>query len=206
MAVVGRKPNPERKPELLRAVVAELVRSGLAGVSLRPLAHALGVSTYTLSYHFGSKEQLLAEALSYVEAEQRQLVAAWTAESGPEPSAARVIERYWTWVSRPENLAQVRLVFEVITSPQGAELLPGEHRRQLMSAWVELIAGELHAQGVPKRRASVEATIAASALAGMVLDLLATGDQRRLATAARALGDRLVVAPNARFDLEDACE
>jgi AcrR family transcriptional regulator len=203
---VGRKPNPERKPELLRAVVAELARSGLAGVSLRPLAHALGVSTYTLSYHFGSKEQLLAEALTYVEEEQRQLVAGWTAELGPEPSAAAVIERYWAWVSRPENLAQVRLVFEVITSPQGAELLPGEHRRRLMSAWVDLIAGELHAQGVPKRRASVEATIAASALAGMVLDLLATGDQRRLRKAARTLGERLVAAGDAQFDREPACQ
>jgi AcrR family transcriptional regulator len=194
MMIVGRKPNPERKPELLRAVVAELARSGLAGVSLRPLAQALGVSTYTLAYHFGSKEQLLAEALTYVEEEQRRLVARWTAELGPEPSAAAVIERYWAWVSRAEHLDRVRLVFEVITSPQGAELLPGEHRRRLMSAWVDLIAGELQARGVPKQRASVEATLAASALAGMVLDLLATGDQRRLRRAARALGERLVAA------------
>jgi AcrR family transcriptional regulator len=191
-AAVGRKPNPERKPELLRAVVAELARSGLAGVSLRPLAQALGVSTYTLSYHFGSKEQLLVEALAHVEEEQRRLVAGWTAELGPEADAAAVIERYWTWVSRPENLGQVRLVFEVLTSPQGAELIPAEHRRRLMSAWVELIAGELQAHGVPKRVAMTEATIAASALAGMVLDLLATGDQRRLRAAARTLGERLV--------------
>jgi AcrR family transcriptional regulator len=191
-AAVGRKPNPERKPELLRAVVAELARSGLAGVSLRPLAQALGVSTYTLSYHFGSKEQLLVEALAHVEEEQRRLVAGWTAELGPEADAAAVIERYWTWVSRPENLGQVRLVFEVLTSPQGAELIPAEDRRRLMSAWVELIAGELQAHGVPKRVAMTEATIAASALAGMVLDLLATGDQRRLRAAARTLGERLV--------------
>ena len=165
---MGRKPNPERKPELLRAVVAELVRSGLAGVSLRPLAAALGVSTYTLSYHFGSKEQLLADALAYVEEEQRRLVAGWTAELGSEADAAAVIERYWAWVSRPENLGRVRLVFEVITTPQGAELLPAQDRRSLMSAWVELIAGELHAHGVSKRQATTEATIAASALAGMV--------------------------------------
>jgi AcrR family transcriptional regulator len=178
-------------------VVAELVRSGLAGVSLRPLATALGVSTYTLSYHFGSKEQLLAEALAHVEEEQRRLVAGWTAELGSGADAAAVIERYWAWVSRPENLGRVRLVFEVLTSPQGAELLPVEHRRRLMSGWVELIAGELHAHGVPQRVASVEATIAASALAGMVLDLLATGDQRRLRTAARALGERLVAARDA---------
>jgi AcrR family transcriptional regulator len=203
-AIVGRKPNPERKPELLRAVIAELVRSGLAGVSLRPLATALGVSTYTLSYHFGSKEQLLAEALAHVEEEQRRLVAGWTAELGSEADAAAVIERYWAWLSRPENLGQVRLVFEVLTSPQGTELVPAEHRRELMSGWVELITGELHTHGVPKRVATIEATIAASALAGMVLDLLATGDQRRLRTAARALGDRLVAARMA-LDPDSCC-
>lgn len=188
---MGRKPNPGRKPELLRAVVAELVRGGVAGVSLRPLAAALGVSTYTLTYHFGSKEGLLAEALAYVEEEQRQVVARWTEELGSEADAAAVIERYWAWVSRPENLEQVRLVFEVITSPHGAELLGADDRRRLMSAWVELIAGDLHDRGVPQRQATIEATIAASALAGMVLDLLATGDQRRLRMTARALGERV---------------
>jgi AcrR family transcriptional regulator len=201
---MGRKPNPDRKPELLRAVVADLARTGLAGVSLRPLATALGVSTYTLSYHFGSKEQLLAEALAHVEEEQRRLVAGWTAELGSEADAAAVIERYWAWVSRPENLGQVRLVFEVITTPQGAELLSAQDRRQLMSAWVELIAGELHHHGVPERQATTEATIAASALAGMVLDLLATGDQRRLRIAARTLGERVVAARDTVRDRENS--
>jgi AcrR family transcriptional regulator len=201
---MGRKPNPQRKPELLRAVVAELAHSGLAGVSLRPLAAALGVSTYTLSYHFGSKERLLAEALAYVEEEQRRLVAAWATELGTESSAAALIERYWAWVSRAENLAQVRLVFEVITSPQGAELLRAEDRRRLMRAWVDLIAGELRARGVPRELATTEATLAASAVAGMVLDLLATGEQRRLRTTARALGERLVAAGHA-VDPESAC-
>jgi AcrR family transcriptional regulator len=181
-------------------VVAELVRSGLAGASLRPLAAALGVSTYTLTYHFGSKEQLLAEALTYVEEEQRQLVARPTDELGPEADAGVVIDRYWAWVSQPENLQRVRLVFEVITSPHSAELLPARDRGQLMSAWVELIARELHDDGVPKRQAMTEATIAASTLAGMILDLLATGDHARLRRAAKALGERMVAARTAQQD------
>jgi hypothetical protein len=129
--------------------------------------------------------------LAYVEEEQRQLVARWTDELDSEADAGAVIERYWAWVSRAENLEQVRLVFEVITSPQGVGLLGAEDRRRLMSAWVELIAGDLQHRGVPKRQATIEATIAASALAGMVLDLLATGDQRRLRMTARALGERV---------------
>jgi AcrR family transcriptional regulator len=178
---------------LLAAVVDELAQRGLGDVSLRPLATALGVSTYTLSYHFGSKEGLLAEALEYVEAQQAELVRQWTYELGQAhgADAASLVERYWGWVSQPENLARVRLVFDAIASPASSELLAPGLRRRLMSAWVELIGDELRRAGLPRPRAITEATLAASALAGMVLDLLATGDQRRLGPAARALGQHL---------------
>ena len=61
---MGRKHDPERREALLAATAAYLEQHGLAGLSLRPLGAALGVSPRTLLYHFGSKEQLLAEALN----------------------------------------------------------------------------------------------------------------------------------------------
>jgi AcrR family transcriptional regulator len=78
---VGRKPNPDRKPELLEAVVGYVAEHGLGDLSLRPLAEALGVSTYTLVYHFGSKEQLVVEVLASVEARQKVLVERWSRAS-----------------------------------------------------------------------------------------------------------------------------
>ncbi|MYW05516.1 TetR/AcrR family transcriptional regulator [Streptomyces sp. SID3343] len=186
---MGRRPDPERKTELLRAIVDELARGGLGDMSLRPLAAALGVSTYTLSYQFGSKESLLAQALAHVEAEQAALVREWAEEEGAD--AAFVVGRYWEWVRVPEHLARVRLTLEAIAMPRTFEWLAPDFRRRLMAAWAQELTAGLRRAGVARPRAEAEATLAASALAGMVLDLLATGEQARLDSAARALVERL---------------
>ena len=49
----------ERRDELLEATAAYLLRNGVAGLSLRPLAAAIDTKARLLIYHFGSKEQLL---------------------------------------------------------------------------------------------------------------------------------------------------
>lgn len=43
-----------------------MLAHGLAGLSLRPLARAAGTSDRMLIYHFGSKEQLVAELLGHL--------------------------------------------------------------------------------------------------------------------------------------------
>src|SRR5580658_6102875 len=60
---MGRHPDPERRAELLDEVVRYLGRHGIAGVSLRPVASALGVSVNALVHHFGSKDELVVAAL-----------------------------------------------------------------------------------------------------------------------------------------------
>jgi AcrR family transcriptional regulator len=60
---MGRHPDPERRAELLDEVVSYLGRHGVAGVSLRPVARALGVSVNALVHHFGSKDELVVAAL-----------------------------------------------------------------------------------------------------------------------------------------------
>ncbi len=65
---MGRRPDPKRNAELLEMVFDYLKRHGIAGVSMRPLAEALDISTYTLTYQFGSKEELLAAVSRHVSA------------------------------------------------------------------------------------------------------------------------------------------
>ena len=60
---MGRRPDVERRAELLDAVVTPLAEGGLADVSLRPMAKALGVSVNGLVHHFGSKEEIVVAAL-----------------------------------------------------------------------------------------------------------------------------------------------
>lgn len=51
---------------LLPDLAAHVLRHGLGGASLRPLAKAAGTSDRMLIYHFGNKETLIADLLEYI--------------------------------------------------------------------------------------------------------------------------------------------
>jgi AcrR family transcriptional regulator len=172
---VGRKPNPERKPELLDQIVDYLAEHGLGSASLRPLADALGISTYTLVYHFGSKEQLVVEALEHADRRQMALVEEWLADD-PEITTEELVRRFWRWACEPHNLRVVRLAFEAITlSATDASM-----QSQLVTNWIDALTAGFLAAGASARDARQLATIFNAAFIGLILDLLATGDRRRL--------------------------
>lgn len=60
-----RKPVLSREA-LLPQLAKHVLEHGLAGLSLRPLAKAAGTSDRMLIYHFGSKEQLVADLLEHL--------------------------------------------------------------------------------------------------------------------------------------------
>jgi AcrR family transcriptional regulator len=62
-----RRPDPDRREELEEALVDYVLAHGISNLSLRPLAEALGVSTYSLVYHFGSKDGVVEAILARVE-------------------------------------------------------------------------------------------------------------------------------------------
>lgn len=51
---------------LLPMLAAHVLNNGLGGASLRPLAKAAGTSDRMLIYHFGNKEQLVADLLEHI--------------------------------------------------------------------------------------------------------------------------------------------
>jgi AcrR family transcriptional regulator len=53
------------KEGLLPLLMGHVLENGLGRASLRPLANAAGTSDRMLIYHFGSKEKLIAELLSF---------------------------------------------------------------------------------------------------------------------------------------------
>lgn len=54
-----------RREEILQSAISEVERVGLAGVRVSDVAAALGVSTGLVFYHFGTKDELVAEAFTY---------------------------------------------------------------------------------------------------------------------------------------------
>ena len=61
---MARPPDPDRRARTLADATDYVLRNGLAGLSLRPMAAALGTSTRMLLYDFGSKEKLVTEILA----------------------------------------------------------------------------------------------------------------------------------------------
>jgi len=180
---VGRRPDVERRVELLDAVVAYLGENGLAGVSLRPMATVIGVSVNALVHHFGSKEGIVVAALRRANETQLAVLAGWLARD-PDLGQADLLRRWWRWMnSSPARLALVRLGIEAAALEATASGLPGDVRAEQIGLWRLDIESRLAIEGVPPDRVELEASLLKAMFTGLVVDLLATGERRRLGAA-----------------------
>ena len=182
--MMGRLVDVRRRTELLDGVVAYLAEHGIAGVSLRPMAKSLGVSVNALVHHFGTKDDMVVAALRRAVDVQDQVQVRWTARN-PGLSQAELLRRWWRWInSSSANLALVRLGIEAAALDATATGLPGPVRADQIG----LVAVEHRAtpgrRGRPGRTSPrVEASLVKAMFTGLVVDLLATGERRRLTRA-----------------------
>lgn len=188
---MGRRPDLERRAELLDEVVVYLGEHGLADVSLRPMARALGVSVNAIVHHFGSKEELIVEALKRAAAIQQAVGDRWLTRS-PGMSQAEFMRKWWRWVNaKREHLVLVRLGIEAAALDATVSGLPGDVRAEQISFWREDIAARLTSDGIKPEAAVVEASIVKATFTGLILDLLATGERQRLTRSLDVVLDRL---------------
>ncbi|HWD42389.1 MAG TPA: TetR/AcrR family transcriptional regulator [Actinomycetota bacterium] len=168
------RPSTDTRERLLAAAVEYAAEHGLADLSLRALAGALGTSHRMLIFHFGSKEGLLVEVVRAVEAQQRALLAELRADPDLDPLGQ--MQALWEHLTSPALWPYERLFFEVYA--QG--LLGKEPARRLLDdaidAWLPPVVGLLTAQGVPPEEARAEARLSLAVTRGLLLDLLATRD------------------------------
>lgn len=177
---MGRHTDVERRTELLDAVVAHLAEHGLADVSLRPMATAVGVSVNGLVHHFGQKDDLVVAALRRVNDLQTDVLERWLTRN-PGLSQADLLRRWWRWINAsPANLALVRLGIEAAAMEASSSGLPGVVRADQIALWRHEIEQRLIAEGVSPSQARSEASLVKAMFTGLVVDLLATGERRRL--------------------------
>ncbi|HEX8806687.1 MAG TPA: TetR/AcrR family transcriptional regulator [Candidatus Aquilonibacter sp.] len=163
---MGRTADPQIRRELLERAVDYVFENGLADLSLRPLATALGVSPGLLLYHFGSKEQLLIDIIAAGRIRQQKLV-----------EDVDDLSEVWKILSAPRWMPAVRLFFEVyalaIRDPQR---FPG-FLEAAVDDWLDAIAP------TRDRDARADATLQLALFRGLLLDLCATGDRKRITRA-----------------------
>ena len=165
--------EPQPRNRLLAAAIDYSLEHGIADVSLRELAEAIGTSHRMLIYHFGSKEQLMVAVVREVEAAQRRLFAASLASDTGDPvDAAR---RLWRRVADRRMWPQERLFFEVYV--QALLGRPGTEGflDDVVGAWT---TADLAAGGGAAAGDEVDLRLGVAVVRGLLLDLLATGDRR----------------------------
>ena len=113
---------PLSRETLLPQLAAHVIEHGLGGASLRPLARAAGTSDRMLIYHFGNKETLVRELLTYVAG---IYAAALDAGMGGERAATRqeVVARILAPSRQPAMQAFLVLWWEIVAGC--ARDLPG---------------------------------------------------------------------------------
>lgn len=170
-----------RRRQILEAVADHLAEHGLE--DLRKLGAGAGVSHRTLLYHFGSRDQLLREALTVVrdreQARVAQIADAIESSKG-ELDVAQMLRGAWTGLSAPDRIAFTRLHFQI----QGAALTSDEPAfdrflEDLVRSWIELLRLLVIRSGVPEHEGHAVATYVYAGIRGLMLDLISTGDRER---------------------------
>ncbi len=118
------------KERLLAAAIDYVAQNGVADLSLRRLAAAIGTSHRMLIYHFDSKEGLLVAIIRAVEERQREMLGSFDVD--PSLSPREVMWEMWRHLSDPALWPNERLFFEIygqaLQSPRQHRRPPRRHR------------------------------------------------------------------------------
>lgn len=185
-----------RKEALIDPIVDYLLEHGLANLSLRPLAAAVGTSARLLVYHFESKERLLGEVLEAMQARLRQSMATLLQrQSGRQRD--QPLKLLWRWAIADRNYPYLKLVYELqILAVQN----PGTYAQYVQRStahWMDFILSVLPAS----RRDPAFATLCGAVFDGLFIELMATGDRRRTT---RAIDRFIQIVLDARRHQADA--
>ena len=146
---MSRPINEKRPGELRNAIVQYLIKHGLSGLSLRPLAKALGCTPRVLLYHFGSKEKMVIEVLAQVRQQQRATYSRIEAASFAESCQA-----IWKRMSAPDSERLFRLFFETYGIALRQPRLYKAFLHDTIEDWLQLVTDELGGEQHQRKQAS----------------------------------------------------
>jgi AcrR family transcriptional regulator len=174
---VSRTADEARRAELLDRAVDYVCHTGLAELSLRPLARAVGSSPRVLLYYFGSKEQLVVEIIRRGRARQREMMMDLKLTDVRPREVARALWREW---SKPEWEPLTRLSFEVYAlSLNDPQRFPGYLERSV-GEWLDALEYCTKLPGRTRAQSQALGTLLIAGFRGFLLDLLATHDRARI--------------------------
>lgn len=168
-----------RRPELLAAAVEYVLDHGIADLSLRPMAKELGVAHATVLRHFGTKEALVTEVVNTIREDLLDdLVRSAGAPAADSPQD--VMWTAWRQLTQPSERRQFVLLFELVAIHARDPDRFGSLAPMLVTDFLGPIEANLRSYGLSTREARKVATGFLGQVRGLQLDLVVTGDQRRV--------------------------
>jgi AcrR family transcriptional regulator len=180
---MARLPDLERRRELLDALVDEFAGNGIGDRSLREVADAIGTSHRMLLHHFGSRGELLLAIVE--EVERRQMAVLRDLPTDPAGGVATM----WADVRRPELRPFERLFFECYARGAQGEQPYARMVPTAVDAWLADVDAMTGGQADPAL-----ARLGLAVIRGLLLDLVATDDDKGVDAAAQAFVDLLLRA------------
>ena len=180
-----------KRHDLLHRVVHYLETHGIADLSLSPLAADLGTSKRMLLYYFGSRENLLAEAIGISRPDIADLFGDVHDAAGLRTAAHRL----WRTITTGRQQGPIRILFQVLSLAPTQPERYAEVAADAVTAMVEPLVPVYRRLGFADADARARASLLISGLRGLCQDRIVTGDEPRIEAAARALIDSATAGP-----------
>lgn len=170
-----------RRDELLERAYRYVLEHGLADVSLRPLATAVGSSPRVLLFLFESKDGLVRALLARVRADELALLDRLRSR---KPDLRAVARETWGWLAADEHRALLTLWLEGYARSLVDRDGPwAGFARATVEDWLELLGAAQSPATRATPAGAAQRTAVLAVLRGGLLDLLATGDTERITAA-----------------------
>jgi AcrR family transcriptional regulator len=176
-----------RREEFAERATDYVLENGLIGLSLRPLAAALGTSDRMLLYHFGTRDDLVATVLRL----SNDRAVAQVEALRPARDIRAAVRALWAAMNTEQlQRCQRTYVEAAALGLFGSEPYAGVVR-EANDVWVRAVAAHLVRAGARRSRAERATALLDAAFTGFLLDQPLEGD-RAQRQAVRDLTDAVV--------------
>ncbi len=176
-----RQQDPSKKPALLERILDYLIDEPLSALTFRGLANALGVSAFTLVYHFGTRDDLVRDIIDAIANRQRGFETVFDPETVTLDSYVEGLRATFEHSLLPRNVALQRLEFEA----EMLEVASADHAltRVAHESLHSRARSTLLALGLEPDDAAAEAQLLLDTFYGIQISLVITDDRARARTA-----------------------
>ncbi|MCZ4501079.1 MAG: hypothetical protein JWQ74_3636 [Marmoricola sp.] len=181
--------SQSRREQMLERVVDYVIEHGIAELTLRRLAESAGTNNRMLLYYFGSREQIIVEAMRTAEIRfPRMQVMLAVIDEADRPLTDR-LEGAWDILADPANLPFHRLFFQIFGLAGFEQNRFSDLLATVGTEWVDHVAGAIGAEGLDEQRSLVYAHEVVAVWRGLQMTLIGQVDAATVsATASESLG------------------